>query len=172
MDCREVEKLLPLYVSGDVDEKEAAAEHLRLCRSCSALLETYRNNISMLKDLLEEESTPKALEGFCEKLMEKIETSGAKAQLRRSRIITTFIRAASIAALFLLAVLFLFDRNTPDRAAVRNLPPADKAGVVKVEELKTIEQLADEVYAPVKPVNYIEMEECKLLSELSGKLDF
>ncbi|HXG93784.1 MAG TPA: zf-HC2 domain-containing protein [Blastocatellia bacterium] len=51
MNCRRIEKLLPLYVEGDAraDEADAVTLHLNTCRECNRLASEYRESQNLLR---------------------------------------------------------------------------------------------------------------------------
>ncbi|MGA9769719.1 MAG: zf-HC2 domain-containing protein [Blastocatellia bacterium] len=51
MNCRRIEKLIPLYVECDLDHEESGAvlAHLNACESCSALIREYEASQSWLR---------------------------------------------------------------------------------------------------------------------------
>jgi hypothetical protein len=173
MDCKTARQILALYAGADIDDPEAQMlrRHIASCSRCAKLLESYRANIALLTDLKEEEAPAGTFENFYTDLRERIVCSGALAWRRRNRVIVTALRAATVAAVILIAVFIWFTAERQQERPKQTLPSA-KSGVVNVEKVETVEQITEEVLVPREKINGVEMEECELLSESSGSSDF
>jgi anti-sigma factor RsiW len=70
MNCNEISDKLSLYIDDELssEEMKQVEEHLNSCENCQKVLDEYRNLISVLKNLPEEEPP----EGYCERLHEKL----------------------------------------------------------------------------------------------------
>lgn len=78
MNCNEISDKLSLYIDDELssEEMKQVEEHLNSCENCQKVLDEYRNLISVLKNLPEEEPP----EGYCERLHEKLLATGSQAQ--------------------------------------------------------------------------------------------
>ncbi len=70
MKCNEISGKLSLYIDNELSNEEMlqVEEHLQSCEKCQKELDEYKNLISVLKDLPEEEPP----EGYCKRLHEKL----------------------------------------------------------------------------------------------------
>jgi len=176
MDCKTARQIITLYASQDVDEAEAQMlrEHLNCCQKCARLLESYRANIALLASLSEEEAPSGTFEDFYSRLSEKIASSEAFAPRRSAlrRTLITAVRAVSVAAVILIALFIWFKAGEHKEGVPEAAKGQAKSSVLRVEEIKTVEPVAEEVLVPREKTGGIEMEECELLSERSGGSDF
>jgi len=80
MNCRRIEKFLPLYVEGDLktSRKHRIAAHLEECGKCSRLAEGYSASQSWLRSLTTPEFDPAFLDGIKSDVMSRIDKSAQK----------------------------------------------------------------------------------------------
>lgn len=87
MNCKQINKWLPLYVSGDLDAPmlEEIDSHLGECLPCNREFQNYNKSLDSLKNLGEKPDLSLMLEGFSDEIMEKIENDkgGAVAPVPR-----------------------------------------------------------------------------------------
>jgi anti-sigma factor RsiW len=116
MDCREVEKLITLYIDGEISRQDSheVEEHVRNCRRCTAVFEEARE----LKDLVSRLPMEKAPADLCARIRAQVTaTAGRELGLN-------FLRMGAAAAVLALAVYGGFAWFFLERAAPRSGAPA------------------------------------------------
>jgi hypothetical protein len=80
MNCRRIEKLIPLYVEGDLDHDESGAvlAHLNTCESCSALISEYEASQSWLRSNMLPDFDDAMLDDFKRGVMREIDEARAR----------------------------------------------------------------------------------------------
>ena len=123
MSCNEICDKLSLYIDNELSDEEMhqMEEHLKSCGNCQEELKEYRDLISVLKSLPEEEPP----EGYCERLHKKLlENSTQKTEKAASKIksINRFkwVKYGSIAA----ALILVFIVGNMNNLGINNLGKA------------------------------------------------
>ncbi len=116
MDCREVEKLITLFIDGEISRQDSheVEEHLKHCRRCTAVFEEARE----LKDLVRRLPMEKAPEDLCARIRAQVSASGGR------ELAFNFLRLGAAAAVFALAVYGGFAWFFVERAPARPGVPA------------------------------------------------
>jgi len=83
MSCNEICDKLSLYIDNELSDEEMRQmeEHLKSCENCQKELEEYKDLISILNSLPDEEPP----EGYCERLHEKLSDSSVQFQLKTEK---------------------------------------------------------------------------------------
>ena len=81
MKCNEICDKLSLYIDNELSAEEMlqVEDHLHLCENCQKDYEEYKNLISVLHGLPEEEPP----EGYCKRLHKKLEETGSQKESRK-----------------------------------------------------------------------------------------
>ena len=82
MKCNEISDKLSLYIDNGLsnEEMQQVEEHLNSCENCQKELEEYKNLISVLQSLPEEEPP----EGYCKRLHEKLLKSNPQLETKKA----------------------------------------------------------------------------------------
>lgn len=121
MNCNEISDKLSLYIDNELSDEEMLLieEHIKFCESCQKELEEYKNLISILQSLPEEEPP----EGYCERLHNKLTEVNINqektSKIKRYKF--KWMKYASIAAALVLVMLVYglnnFGTSTKNEAA-------------------------------------------------------
>ncbi|HHZ00771.1 MAG TPA: DUF4349 domain-containing protein [Tissierellia bacterium] len=108
MKCNEISDKLSLYIDNELspEEMQQVEDHLNSCENCQKVLDEYKNLISVLQNLPEEEPP----EGYCKRLHEKLLMERSEKETKRTSKIKSFSRSkwlkyGSIAAALVLVLL-------------------------------------------------------------------
>jgi len=108
MNCNEISDKLSLYIDNELspEEMQQVEEHLNSCENCQKVLDEYKNLISVLQSLPEEEPP----EGYCKRLHEKLLMERSQKETKGTWKIKNFSRSkwmkyGSIAAALVLVLL-------------------------------------------------------------------
>lgn len=79
MTCLDFEKLVALYVEGDLPERKAAklGEHLKACRNCQEFAEKLQASQALLKSLGQESVDEAVLQEVRQRVLDRIATDAA-----------------------------------------------------------------------------------------------
>ena len=82
MKCNEINDKLSLYIDNELshEEMQQVEEHLHSCEKCQKILEEYKNLISVLRNLPEEEPPV----GYCKRLHEKLLESNPQSKTKKA----------------------------------------------------------------------------------------
>ena len=141
MNCKQVEDLLPLYVSHDLADKQARSvtDHLQNCAACAVVLNEHREAQQLLQDFAPAAFDAGAYDAIRQNVWRRIETESAKPAV--TELIAGWFAprlAWAAAAMILMAVaiggIYLFtSRNTDRRETVVNTPSPKVNPPVKQE---------------------------------------
>ena len=122
MNCKQVEDLLPLYVSHDLADKQARSvtDHLQNCAACAVVLREHREAQQLLRDFASPAFDAAAYDAIRQNVWRRIETESAKPAV--TEIIAGWFGprlAWAAAAMVLMAIaiggIYLLVRRQPDR---------------------------------------------------------
>lgn len=115
MNCRRVEKLMPLYVAGDLASgmAERLASHLEWCGRCNWLADEYRESQSWLRSTEPPEFDDSALKGLKAGVLRRIEETNARPSMLASLVQHwsrrhVFALSAAAVIIFGMAVLYVY----------------------------------------------------------------
>src|SRR5258708_7339907 len=125
MNCRRVEKLIPLYVEGDLDShsRERIASHLEWCGRCNWLADEFRESQSWLRSTQPPEFDETFLSSFKADALKLIAETNAKPSLLSSLIQQWSRRqvfALAGAVMFIVAVIvfYVYQARTSGRLQI------------------------------------------------------
>lgn len=122
MNCSKISKLLPLYISDDLDGSELAGveAHLGTCLNCYREYQGHLKSLRALKQLGEKPDLSRMLAGFPEGVMQRVarEPKGPAAPV--PKVVYAFLPRTLAAAALLVAALTAFyfftgGDDAPDR---------------------------------------------------------
>src|SRR6185369_561813 len=121
MKCKQVEDLLPLYVSNDLADKQARSvtDHLQNCAPCAVVLREHREAQQLLQDFAPQAIDETTYDAIRQAVWRRIETESAKPAV--TELIAGWFRprvAWAAAAMVLMAIaiggIYLIVRHQPD----------------------------------------------------------
>jgi hypothetical protein len=131
MNCKDVEKLLPLHVGGDLVTKKThlLTAHLMNCASCAASAMEYRESVRLTQDFEPPAFSPETYDEIRQSVLREISSGSAKSARRfpGNAVTGLFSRpewafaALSLVAISLLAFYFIASR-TNRREETVNVP--------------------------------------------------
>lgn len=140
MNCKNVQELLPLYVSRDVEENRArmVTTHVQSCAECSGLVDKYRDSAQLLQEFAPPAFSDAFYSGIRQQVMREIEPevpqgrlstlTGLFTALFQPRI-SWAVASALILAVGLFSVFFIANRGSRDRHQVE-VPPQKHEAIV------------------------------------------
>lgn len=162
MNCIEVERLLPLYVEGDVNEREAHAlrAHLSSCKGCSELAEEFRASQERLHNFAVPDFGAEFYEGIRREVLTKINSrTGARTSLLfrlRPQFALRPALAASFALLFLFAAGVILLYRSQQRSATALAALEKSMGDFHLDEIKEAGTTPARITTPAASRNVIE----------------
>jgi len=157
MNCSDAKKLLTLFAGGDLEEAEFTRvnEHVASCPECGKLLASLRADRELVASLKSSGPEPPSFGEFWDGLSEKLAPEARRRLLRK--YLHRAVRAATVAAVLLVAVVFLFhvgdDKKQPVESSVEE-------GVIWIESQTENQQPG------------LELEECELCVDSNREYDF
>jgi predicted anti-sigma-YlaC factor YlaD len=124
MDCREFEKIIIEYVTGELKgtEVEKLEEHLKTCKECRKTLEEYRNLLEKTKEL----QSPVYDEKFWEAKLKEVKNYKLQTQRRFS------LKPAVLSACAFLVIATLFTLFIHNRGGEAKYPVVSRNGYTLV----------------------------------------
>ena len=118
MNCTKILKLLPLYISDDLDESELSAieTHLGTCLNCYREYQAHLKSLRALKQLGEKPDLSPILEPFCDDVMKRIANDPEGPVAPVPKVVYPFIPRTLAAAALVIAALAAFYFFTGDDA--------------------------------------------------------
>ena len=133
MNCKNIQELLPLYVSRDLEENRArlVTAHVQSCGECSGLVDEYRETAQLLQEFTSPAFSDAVYAGIRQRVMREIESEAPAGRL--STLTGLFasafqprmgwaVASAVLLAVGLFAVFFIANRGSGDRAQVEVAP--------------------------------------------------
>jgi hypothetical protein len=123
MNCRRIEKLIPLYVEGDleIDKSGAVLAHARSCAKCSGLISEYKESQRWLRSFAPPDFDDALLDDLKLGVLEKIEDQKARVSfLNRlsghwaQRLIV--VTSAALLIIFGALAFYVYQRGSNDPA--------------------------------------------------------
>ena len=161
MDCTQVEKMVPLYVEGDLtgaDEERAVAAHLRSCGGCQRLADEYRESQSWLRSYAPPEFGAAFYDGIRGAVLEEINRNAARPSFFQL-LIQPFKRrpvfAASFALLLIISSMVAFNiyrAKDGGEQSVRAVTGEEETPRAPVPAPQSSDTEADDVQRLVGPV--------------------
>jgi len=156
MNCKDVEKLLPLHVGGDLATKKAhlLTAHLMNCASCAASAMEYRESVRMTQDFEPPEFSPDVYDEIRQSVLREISSGSARpARGFLDNLVTgLFSRpewafaALSLVAISLLAFYFIGSRtNRPEETVKIPVQYPEQSLPIKPTELPDPDPTLDPV---------------------------
>jgi hypothetical protein len=134
MNCKQIEKLLPLYVGHDLDARSEGlvTAHVESCAACSAATGEYRQTRELLQEFTPPAFSEDVYAGIRQNVWRQIESESTTVSM--SELIAGWFRprviwAAASALLFAVLVLGIFligNRSTPRQKASVNAPEINR----------------------------------------------
>lgn len=157
MNCKQAEKLLPLYVGRDLDEKRgrSVSEHLQSCAACARVANEYRDAFQLTQQVATPVFSNDVYARMRRNVLKEIETESARPAMPqlffgwfRPRM-TWAVASALVVAFVVLAFYFAANRRAG------NQPLANNHGVLSRNDLRgsPVEQspLTTPTASPVNP---------------------
>ena len=146
MNCKRVEKLIPLYVEGDLksDVANHIASHLDWCGRCNWLADEYKESQSWLRSSDSPEFDEAALNGLKAGVLRRIAENTAKPSLLAALVQQwsrrqVFALSAALLIIFGVVVFYIYQArmsvNPPEVQTAKQAP--DKEGPPSNEERQT-----------------------------------
>ena len=110
MDCKKTLKLLPLYISDDLDERDAmnVEKHVGVCLNCYREYQAHLKSLRALKQLSSKPDLSAVLDGFSDEVMERVALDGGGPSAPLPRVVYPALRRSLAAAAVLLAAVVGF----------------------------------------------------------------
>jgi hypothetical protein len=143
MNCRRVEKLIPLYVEGDIEShsRERIASHLEWCGRCNWLADEFRESQNWLRSTQTPELDEAFLDSFKADALKLIAETNAKPSLLASLIQQwtrrqVFALAGAMMIIVPVVVFYVYQAGTSERLQVAKTPStAEPNGTLTPESL-------------------------------------
>jgi len=132
MNCKQTEKLLPLYAGRELEEKRATlvTEHLQTCAACARVANEYRESVRLTEQFAPPVFSEAVYAGIRQHVQREIETealapawSHTIASLFRSRL-TWAIASMLLIVVSMFAIYFMMNRGNVE-PQLANQPPAN-----------------------------------------------
>ena len=111
MNCNKIKRLLPLYISDDLDELElnTVESHLNKCLNCYREYQSHLKAMRALKQLRDKPDLSSVLKGFSSGVMERIAHDHGGPAAPVPRVVHAFIpKAMAVAAGLLVLIMGSF----------------------------------------------------------------
>lgn len=176
MKCQKVLKLLPLYISDDLDafELKTVEDHLGECLNCYREYQAHLKALRDLKRLGEKPDLSTVLAGFSGEVMDRIVRDEGGPSAPVPKVTYAFVpRMIAAAAVLLLIITGVFllqgpDDTTPELRSDKT-PPAWSVGIDPYSESYFIPWGAEEDEGALRPDKRKSMEEENLLNPWSPR---
>ena len=132
MNCKQTEKLLPLYAGRDLEEKRATSvtRHLQTCAACARIADEYRESVQLTEQFAPPVFSEAVYAGIRQRVLREIETkamapawSQTIASLFQSRL-TWAIASVLLIVVSMFAIYFIMSRGNVEQQ-LANQPPAN-----------------------------------------------
>ena len=139
MNCKQIEKLLPLYVGRDLDARseQLVATHVESCAACSAAASEYRQTRELLQEFAPPVFSEDVYAGIRQNVWRQIETESTTVSM--SELIAGWFRprviwaaaSALLVAVLVLGIFLIGNRSTPRHTVAVNTPEPNRDGSSK-----------------------------------------
>lgn len=136
MNCKQAEKLLPLYAGRDLEEKRATlvTEHLQRCAACARVADEYRESVQLSKEFAPPVFSEAVYAGIRQRVLRQIETeamapawSQTIPSLFRSRL-TWAIAGVLLIVVSIFAIQFIINRRNVEQQLANEPPTSVQPG--------------------------------------------
>ena len=156
MNCRRVEKLIPLYVEGDIEthSRERIASHLEWCGRCNWLADEFRESQNWLRSTQPPELDEAFLDSFKADALKLIAETNAKPSLLASLIQQwsrrqVFALAGAMMIIVAVVVFYVYQAGTSRSLQAAKTPgTAEPNGTLTPESLPAPDRTPDTGLAP------------------------
>lgn len=161
MNCRQVEKRLPLYVSGDIGGRRGRriGLHLEACPRCRAAFDTYAGERCRLREVRDLDRSQE-LTGFYDELAARLgpvrRAQAVRVSSRRTTLRRVGVSLAASVAICAALVWMLDGRSAADEVAIDRHPDhAPRAMVMaepgELDDVLPFRSVATQSNAPARP---------------------
>ena len=136
MNCKQIEKLLPLYVGRDLDARSErlVTAHVESCDACSAAASEYRQTRELLQEFAPPAFSEDVYAGIRQNVWRQIESESTTVSM--SELIAGWFRprviwaaaSALLVAVLVLGIFLIGNRSTPQQKAAGNAPEMNRDG--------------------------------------------
>ena len=145
MNCRRVEKLIPLYVEGDLEShsRERIASHLEWCGRCNWLADEFRESQSWLRSTRPPELDEAFLSSFKSDALKLIAETNAKPSVLSSLIQQwsrrqVFALAGAVMIIVAAVVLYVYHASTSRRLQIADATNTTELRGAHPEETQSV----------------------------------